>query len=30
MKTNKQLEKEWEQYQEEADPVALEEVLEEE
>ncbi|WP_336732746.1 hypothetical protein, partial [Chryseobacterium sp. VD8] len=28
MKTNKQLEKEWEQYQEEADPVALEEVLE--
>lgn len=30
MKTNKQLEKEWEQYQEEVDPVTLEEVLEEE
>ncbi|WP_308003835.1 DUF4041 domain-containing protein [uncultured Chryseobacterium sp.] len=30
MKTNKQLEKEWEQYQQEVDPVALEEVLEEE
>ncbi len=30
MKTNKQLEQEWEQYQEEADPVSLEEVLVEE
>lgn len=30
MKTNKQLEQEWEQYQEEADPVTLEEVMIEE
>ncbi|KAA0125995.1 DUF4041 domain-containing protein [Chryseobacterium sp. SN22] len=30
MKTNKQLEQEWEQYQEEADPVSFEEVLAEE
>lgn len=27
MKTNKQLEQEWEQYQKEADPVSLEEIL---